>query len=64
MAEGQQFTALVDFFAEETQSQYVDGLSYTAAEQPLLGIVLQWAEEGKIELGGRPATMSGGGDVV
>ena len=51
-----QFTALVDFWSDETRSQYCAGLSYTAhddeAHAKLRELVPQWIAEGKIARGG------------
>src|SRR5580765_8351081 len=59
------FTALEDFFAEETKSQYVKGLSYTAiAGHAVAEHVERWAGEGKVELGGAVAQLTGAGGVL
>lgn len=57
------FTALQDFFSEETKSQYVKGLSYTARPQDevLLSLVPKWVTEGRVQLGGPSAEVSGKG---
>lgn len=41
------FTATEDFFSDETQSQYCEGLSYTARDQKLLDLATKWVDEGK-----------------
>ena len=53
------FTALEDFFAEETQSQYVHGLSYTV-ESKLIDLAPKWIREGKIEWGAPESRVTGG----
>lgn len=46
----QQFKAIQNFFSEETKSEYVEGLYYTAQSEPLLTLINTWASQGKIEL--------------
>ncbi len=55
------FTALQDFYSDETQSQYVSGLSYTvrAADERLHKLIARWIAEGKIVEGGPEATVAG-----
>lgn len=59
-----EFTALKDFFSEETRSQYGKGLSYAAGpdDKALLKLIPKWVKEKKVALG-RPAaaTVSGKG---
>lgn len=56
-----EFTVLEDFWCEETRSQYVTGLHYTAIS-PVLDMLLdQWIRQGKAELfSGAIARISGG----
>ena len=57
-----EFTAARDFFSEETQSQYVAGLSYSAgAGDRVLGLLLRWQADGKIIMGGTTAQLNGKG---
>lgn len=57
-----EFTALKDFYSEETRSQYAKGMSYTARDDKLLKLLPKWREEGKIELGRvQPARITGKG---
>lgn len=46
------FTALTDFYSEETKSQYVKGLGYSVRDpkSALAKLVPQWVAEGKIEI--------------
>jgi len=55
------FTALQDFYSDETQSQYVCGLSYTVgpADERLHELVAKWIAEGKVVEGGPEATVAG-----
>ena len=53
------FTALQDFYSAETQSQYVSGLSYRAADERLHKLIARWIAEGKIVEGGPEAAVSG-----
>jgi len=57
------FTALQDFFSEETRSQYTKGLSYTVrpADKTLAELVPLWIEQGKVAPGGPGAEVSGEG---
>jgi hypothetical protein len=55
------FTALKDFFSEETRSQYCAGLSYTARTDKLLALVEKWVAEGKVKIGGPAAEVTGEG---
>lgn len=59
VAIGQRFTALEDFYAEETSSHYVAGLGYTADNERLAALVARWVDEGKVKLGGGAAIMQG-----
>ncbi len=48
-----QFTALKDFWSDETKSQYCKGLSYDATDNPdLLKLVKQWLKARKVRQGG------------
>lgn len=47
------FTVTEDFFSDETQSQYVAEMSYTARDQKLLDLVTRWVDEGKAVWGAR-----------
>ena len=58
---GTRFTALEDFYAEETQSGYVKGLGYTVQNEKLGKLVERWISEGKVELGGFVANIQGKG---
>ena len=55
------FTALQDFYSDETQSQYVVGLSYEArpGDFTLIELVPQWIVDGLVELGGPAAKVMG-----
>ena len=55
------FTVLQDFYSEETQSQYVAGLSYMAraGDERLRELIPQWIEQGRIVEGGPVATVTG-----
>lgn len=56
------FVALVDFFSEETKSQYCAGLSYTVREDKLGSLVDRWVAEGKVQMGSSaPSEISGKG---
>lgn len=60
------FTALIDFFSEETRSQYTAGLSYTVrpghpGHDKLAALVEIWLAEGKVRLGGPEAEVTGNG---
>lgn len=57
----ERFTALVDFFSEETKSQYLKGMSYKYPTIP--GVLDKWLAEGKIELGGPQSKVMGAGEV-
>ena len=63
IAIGERFTAVQDFFSDETQSQYVKGLGYTVQNERLGGLVERWNAEGKVELGGGIAKMAAQGVV-
>jgi len=56
------FTAMQDFWSDETKSQYMKGLSYTVHDgnDKLAALVQRWTKEGKVELGGPAATVKGG----
>jgi hypothetical protein len=55
------FTALQDFYSDETQSQYVAGLSYETrpGDRTLIELVPQWIVDGLVELGGPVAKIAG-----
>jgi hypothetical protein len=55
------FTALQDFYSDETQSQYVAGLSYAAglSDEKLRELIPKWIAEGKVVEGGPEATVVG-----
>ena len=55
------FTALQDFYSDETQSQYVAGLSYQTqpGDHKLIELVPQWIVDGLVELGGPVAKIAG-----
>jgi hypothetical protein len=58
------FTALKTFWCDETQSEYVAGLSYqyqTSDDSLLHVLVPKWLEQGLVEEGGGEATMTGTG---
>jgi hypothetical protein len=46
------FTALEDFYSEETRSQYVKDLGYTANNPELEKLAEKWVREGKVRWGG------------
>ena len=56
---GTRFKALQDFHSDETKSDYCEGLYYTVQTEGLAGLVKGWLAEGKVELGGVFATMTG-----
>ena len=45
-----QFTALTDFYSEDTQSEYIGGMVYTArdGDETLLKLLPKWIKEGKV----------------
>lgn len=55
------FTAIKNFYSEETGSEYVAGLSYQAQPQDklLLELIQQWIADGLIREGGPQAIVSG-----
>lgn len=55
------FTALQDFYSDETQSHYVAGLSYETrpGDRKLTELVPQWIVDGLVELGGPAAKVMG-----
>lgn len=58
------FTALINFRSEETHSDYIAGLSYTARTDSLVALIARWASEGKVQIGAsRLAVVSGVGVV-
>jgi hypothetical protein len=58
------FTAAKTFYAPETESGYVEGLSYSAsAGDRVFAYITRWIEEGKIIMGGKIAQVSGKGEV-
>jgi len=59
MAIDDRFTALEDFWSDETQSGYVEGFSYTIGGDKLDRLVQQWLKEGKVQIGGPAAKVTG-----
>jgi hypothetical protein len=58
------FTAAKTFYSNETASQYVEGLSYSAsAGDRVFSHIMRWIDEGKIIMGGKIAQVSGKGEV-
>lgn len=57
------FTALQDFYSEETASHYVAGLSYAAGSEDhkLRELITRWIEQGKVKQGGPLAMVTGRG---
>jgi hypothetical protein len=55
------FTALQDFYSDETQSQYVAGLSYETGpkDHKLIELVPQWIVDGLVQMGGPTAKVFG-----
>lgn len=55
------FTVLQDFYSEETQSQYVAGLSYETrpGDYRLIELVPQWIVDGLVQMGGPTAKVMG-----
>ena len=55
------FTAVKDFYSDETQSQYVAGLSYETRpnDRRLIELIPQWIVDGLVELGGPAAKVMG-----
>ena len=55
------FTALRDFYSDETQSHYVAGLSYETRpdDRKLIELVPQWIIDGLVRMGGPQAMVSG-----
>lgn len=55
------FTALQDFYSEETGSHYLRGLSYTVrpGNAQLSDLVDKWAMENKVRISGLAATLQG-----
>lgn len=58
------FTAIETFRSEETGSEYISGLGYTARDEKLQQLVGQWIKQGKVREGGAAAQMTGTGDIV
>lgn len=56
------FTALHTFWCDETQSEYVAGLSYRVDSERLRMLALQWLEQGSVREGGGESTMTGTGE--
>jgi len=58
------FTAIDNFFSEETQSQYIAGFAYEARAEDamLLELIPRWIEEGKVREGGPQSQVSGTGE--
>jgi hypothetical protein len=59
------FTAVQDFYSEETRSQYLSGLGYTARDEDhiLFELIPRWLEEGKIVKAGGESVLAGIGTV-
>jgi hypothetical protein len=57
------FTAIHDFWSDETKSGYVAGLSYLARPEDtvLYPLVDRWIEQGLIREGGGAAVVTGRG---
>jgi len=55
------FTVLQDFYSDETQSQYVTGLSYETrpGDYKLIELVPQWIVDGLVQPGGPAAKIIG-----
>jgi len=55
------FTALRDFYSDETRSHYVAGLSYETrpGDHKLIEMVPQWIVDGLVKMGGPQAKVSG-----
>ena len=55
------FTALEDFYSDETQSQYVAGLSYESrpGDRKLIELIPQWIVDGLVQMGGPAAKVMG-----
>jgi len=60
------FTVLDNFHSDETESDYVAGLSYQANEgdEILLSCLDRWIEEGKVREGGPEAVMTATGETT
>jgi len=58
---GRRFTVIDNFKSEETQSEYVAGLSYEGHEgDKVTGLIDKWIKEGKVREGGPISEVSGG----
>ena len=55
-----QFTAIQDFWSDETKSQYCEGLGYRVTAD-LVDLIASWEKEGKIRYGAAAAQVSGEG---
>ena len=57
------FTPLVTFKSPETESMYVEGLSYTVrpGNKRLARLVERWLKEGKVAHGGYASIVTGKG---
>jgi len=60
-ARARTFTAVEDFWSEETKSQYAKDSSYTANTEELDALVDRWIDEGKVVLGVTSAKVRGEG---
>ncbi len=60
------FRAKKTFFSDETQSEYVEGLGYTASEEKLLKLAERWASVGDVEVLPEPSVdgVASGSGVV
>jgi len=63
MDNGRRFTAIHNFWSDETESEYVAGLSYLARPEDtkLAPLVDRWIEAGLVREGGGVAVVIGRG---
>jgi hypothetical protein len=63
MNDARRFTALHDFWSDETQSGYSAGMSYTARPEDMVlrALLDQWIDEGLIREGGGASVVTGKG---
>lgn len=64
MTQPRHFTALNDFWSEETQSVYLGGFSYTASTPALNVLLDRWISEGKARLGRAYSAQINGHDLT
>ena len=64
METGRRFTAIHDFWSDDTSSGYSAGLSYLARPEDtvLYPLVDRWIEQGLVREGGGLAVVSGKGE--